>query len=123
MEYPSSWSVDSKKHQTEKAFCCLNARARDFAKLGRLFLNDGNWNGQQIVSKKWVDETTNFTEKGYHYQWWREPSKKYDDFYAQGILGQYVYVNRDTNTIIVRLGKKYGSVYWERLFRVIASKV
>ena len=44
MEYDASWSIDSKKNKTAKAFCCLNARARDFAKFGRLYLNKGNWN-------------------------------------------------------------------------------
>ena len=41
MEYPASWSVDRKKGR-EKSFCCLNARARDYAKFGRLFLKEGN---------------------------------------------------------------------------------
>jgi hypothetical protein len=38
MEFSASWSIDRKKNGLEKAFCCLNARARDFAKLGRLYL-------------------------------------------------------------------------------------
>ncbi|RRN76259.1 class C beta-lactamase-related serine hydrolase, partial [Pseudoxanthomonas sp. SGD-10] len=51
MEYPASWSMDRKKNGIEKTFCCLNARARDFAKLGRLYLHKGNWNGKQLISK------------------------------------------------------------------------
>jgi len=54
MEYPASWNIDSRKDNTIKSFCCLNARARDFAKFGRLYLNDGNWNGKQIVPVEWV---------------------------------------------------------------------
>jgi CubicO group peptidase (beta-lactamase class C family) len=38
MEFDASWSLDSKEHGVEKAFCCFNARARDFAKLGVLYL-------------------------------------------------------------------------------------
>src|SRR5690606_36250449 len=41
MEYDASWSIDSKKHGTEKAFCCINATSRDFAKFGSLYLHEG----------------------------------------------------------------------------------
>lgn len=115
MEYDATWSLDRKKDGLEKTFCCLNARARDFAKLGRLYLNKGNWNGKQIVSKEWVEKSTRIDEKNgaawyYQYQWWL-PTKS-GDFMAQGILGQYVYVNPEKNLIIVRLGKNYGKVDW-----------
>jgi CubicO group peptidase (beta-lactamase class C family) len=74
MEHPATWSIDSKKHQNIKAFCSLNATLYDFAKIGRLFLNKGNWNGKQIVSKNWVQRAlTNGAEKNnrlYSYQWW-----------------------------------------------------
>lgn len=159
MEYDASWSIDSKKHQTIKAFCCLNARARDFAKLGRLYLNKGNWNGTQIVSEKWVKQSTTFDKVKnslrYSYQWWHnrqyqykkegltlpevytekeytvqkdgKTSKQtfivspYPDFFAEGILGQYIYVHPQKKIIIVRLGKRYGGVKWERLFKQIAE--
>lgn len=119
MEYDGSWSIDRKKEGTEKTFCCLNARARDFAKIGRLFLNKGNWNGTQIVSQAWVQESTKIDSSegsydGYQYQWWI-PSKD-GAFMAQGILGQYVYVHPTENIIIVRMGKNYGKVNWSGLF-------
>jgi len=132
MEYDASWSIDSRKNQTEKAFCCINARARDFAKFGRLYLHNGNWNGKQIISEKWVKQSTQFaTEKNgyiYSYQWWHNP--KYtpigieagNDFYAHGLLGQYIYVYPSKNIIIVRLGKKEGNIYWAGLFKAIAEK-
>ena len=89
MEYDASWSTDRKINGLEKTFCCINARARDFAKLGRLYLNKGNWNGKQIVSQKWVEESTKVDTKEsvwfYQYQWWL-PSKE-GDFMAKGILG------------------------------------
>jgi CubicO group peptidase (beta-lactamase class C family) len=115
MEYDASWSLDKKKNGLEKTFCCLNARARDYAKIGRLFLNKGNWNGQQIVSEKWVTQstkvdTTNGSVWYYQYQWWL-PSQT-GDFMAQGILGQYVYVNPEKNLVIVRLGKNSGKADW-----------
>jgi CubicO group peptidase (beta-lactamase class C family) len=124
MEYDASWSIDRKKDGIEKMFCCINARARDFAKIGRLYLNKGNWNGKQIVSKKWVEESTkvNSTEGsvyGYQYQWWL-PSNE-GDFMAEGILGQFIYVNPSKNIVIVRMGQNYGKVNWSDLFRLLAK--
>ncbi|WP_052593952.1 serine hydrolase [Aureispira sp. CCB-QB1] len=125
MEYDASWSIDKKKNGMEKTFCCLNARARDFAKIGRLYLNEGNWQGQQIVSKNWVHQSTRYdfsdgAARDYQYQWWI-PSR-YGDFMAQGILGQYIYVNPQKNLIIVRLGKNYGKVNWTDFFMSIAAQ-
>ena len=115
MEYDASWSIDRKKNGLEKTFCCINARARDFAKIGRLYLNKGNWNGKQIVSQKWVEESTKLDKTDgsvqyYQYQWWL-PSTN-GDFMAQGILGQFIYVNPSKNLIIVRLGKNEGKAKW-----------
>ncbi|RFC53511.1 serine hydrolase domain-containing protein [Brumimicrobium aurantiacum] len=115
MEYDASWSTDHKENGIEKTFCCLNARARDFAKIGRLYLNKGNWNGKQIVSEEWVETSTKIdrtegSERFYQYQWWL-PSDN-GDFMAQGILGQYIYVYPEKNLIIVRLGKKQGNTSW-----------
>ena len=114
MEYNATWSLD-KKGGLEKTFCCINARARDFAKIGRLYLDKGNWNGKQIVPETWVEQSTKTdTLKGsvgyYQYQWWL-PSKN-GDFMAQGLLGQYIYVNPEKDLIIVRLGKKAGNADW-----------
>ena len=111
MEYNASWSIDKKKNGLEKTFCCVNARARDFAKIGRLYLNGGNWNGNQIISKKWVENSTkkdtlNGSAGNYQYQWWIPNDK--GDFIAEGILGQFIFVSPSKNLIIVILGRKYG---------------
>ena len=124
MEYDASWSIDRKKNGLEKTFCCLNARARDFAKIGRLYKNKGNWNGKQIVSQKWVEESTKFdTTDGsasfYQYQWWLPTPN--EDFMAEGILGQFVYVNPSKDLIIVRLGKNEGKANWWALFTSLAK--
>lgn len=121
MEYDASWSMDSRRHQTIKAFCCLNARARDFAKFGRLYLNRGMWNGQQLLSADWVRTSTNFNRNRngnyYSYQWWRVGRH----YMADGILGQFIYVNTDKNIVIVRLGKRYGGIRWGQLFEQVAE--
>ena len=124
MEFDASWSLDRKKNGLEKTFCCINARARDYAKIGRLYLNKGKWNDKQIVSENWVAQstkidTTNNSSLRYQYQWWL-PSQT-GDFAAQGILGQYIYVNPEKNLIIVRLGKGVGFTDWKTAFLGISQ--
>ena len=58
MEFDGSWSIDSTTSDFEKIETGVNARAIYFAKLGVLFLNDGNWQGEQVISKAWVNELT-----------------------------------------------------------------
>lgn len=126
MEYPASWSIDQRRNGIEKAFCCINAAARDFAKFGRLYLRGGNWEGKQLVPTEWVKMSTkvdaqNGARVGYQYQWWL-PSKE-GDFTAEGHLGQFIYVNPMKDLVIVRLGKNYGGVYWKKAFREIAAQL
>ncbi|QIE58459.1 serine hydrolase [Rasiella rasia] len=127
MEYDASWSLDRKKNGVEKTFCCLNARARDFAKIGRLYLNKGNWNGTQIVPKEWVENSTKIDSSGanvayYQHQWWI--NTKDNSFEAEGILGQHIYVNPEKNVIIVRLGEKVGKTgSWTQVAQGLAAKL
>lgn len=91
----------------------LNLRTRDYAKFGQLFLQDGQWNGKQIVPSAWVeDSTTNHAPifhpergTGYGYQWWvpmpQEGAHK-GDFFAVGIYGQYIYINPRHNIVIAK---------------------
>lgn len=70
-ESDALWNLDDQK--MVKAFCCLNATAADFAKLGRLYLKQGNWQGKQVVSRNWINSTTNpeaLAQSGYKNQWW-----------------------------------------------------
>lgn len=125
MEYDASWSLD-KKDGVEKTFCCLNSVAIDYAKLGRLFLNNGNWNGEQIISKEWVEKTTkaenNLSGVWYYQNHWWISNKEDMSYYAQGILGQYIYINPKTETIIVRLGRDYGKhSSWNKIFETISK--
>jgi CubicO group peptidase (beta-lactamase class C family) len=115
MEFDGSWSLDSEKTSFEKMESGLNGRAIDFAKLGRLYLNSGNWNGKQIVPTEWVAESTqdNGLLQGhplyYGYMWWGKhcnPDSR--DFFALGNFGQFIYVSTTKNLIIVRNGERYG---------------
>lgn len=119
MESDASWSVDSKEHQVFKANCCINAIARDFAKFGRLYLNHGSWEGEQIVPQKWVNKSLSIINdsrdsRGYPYTYqWRVLENGV--FYAYGILGQYIIVIPDKQMIFVRLGKNVSGVDWAAL--------
>ncbi len=120
MEYEATWSIDSKAGNQIKAFCCLNARARDFAKLGSLYLNHGQWQGQQVVPEAWVEKSLSIINDSrdsqgypYTYQWRVLPSGA---AFAKGVLGQYIYIDLAKNVIIVRMGKKSGDVNWAAFF-------
>ncbi|MGB4122749.1 MAG: serine hydrolase [Bacteroidales bacterium] len=127
MEYDATWSLDSKKRGQIKAFCCLNSRALDMAKFGRLYLNRGNWNGLQVVPKRWIEATMkadgNFCDsQGIPYSYgWRV--KEDGAFFAKGILGQYIYVFPDKEVIIVRLGKRSSGVDWVSFFEKLCSQL
>lgn len=108
MEHPALWSLD-KTGGHEKAYCCINSNARDFAKLGLLYLNNGAYNGNRILKDEYVKQATSpaMYEDGwcsyYGYQWWLLP--KYEGvFYARGIHGQYVIVIPEKEIVMVRLG-------------------
>ena len=82
MEYNASWSIDD--NGTIKAFCCLNAKTKDFAKLGRLYLNNGNWDGHQVVPQEWVNKSLYFDAElnnfKYSNHWWHSVEKiQYSD--------------------------------------------
>ena len=126
-EFDGSWSID-KNDGMEKTFCCINARARDYAKFGRLYLKNGNWNGKQIVPGKWVKESltpdaTNGGVNYFKYQWWLYENDADHAFYAEGNLGQFIYVNPNKNLIIIRLGTAQGKVNWKEFFAKYAATV
>ncbi|NOU17814.1 MAG: serine hydrolase [Bacteroidales bacterium] len=119
-EQDALWSLD-KKNGTEKASCCFNSNARDFARFGQLMLNGGKWKGKQIVPEWWVKEITkqeshlidlelNQPNKRYGMQWWLLNYKNYNIFYARGLLGQYIFVIPELNAIIVRLGHMRSNI-------------
>lgn len=113
--HPARWSLDH-EGGTEKSYCCFNSNARDFARVGELFLDSGKWNGTQLISLDYVlnsikcadlvDEEGKKNEK-YGYAWWLMPNYKgHTIFYARGILGQYIICIPDKKMVIVRLGHK-----------------
>ncbi len=130
MEDDARWSVDRLPDGLEKSYCCVAATARDFAKIGLLYLNGGEWNGRQIVPREWVEKSTKLdTSDGsrwnYQYQWWKL-SESGEDFMAGGWLGQYIYVHKTYDLVLVRLGTSFGDIGlkgWRKVWPALAKKL
>lgn len=123
-EEDALWSLD-RKDGMEKAYCCFNSDARDFARFGQLILNDGRWNGQQLISAGYLKEATtadttlffkdaNIPNQCYGFQFWNLDYKGMRIPYMRGILGQYVFVLPEKNAVVVRLGHKRSDTYTEQ---------
>jgi CubicO group peptidase (beta-lactamase class C family) len=113
------WCLDN-ENGMEKAFCCFNSNARDFARWGQLILNNGTWNNDTLISPDYIqasthsanliDETSNQIDY-YGYQWWIHDANAWNVPYMRGILGQYVFVIPEENAVVVRLGHKRSTEY------------
>lgn len=117
-EHDAYWSLD-KTLGDEKAFCCMYATARDYAKLGKLILNKGRLNDEQIIPSWYFSEmvtpqqlTTREGIPNYRYglhTWtYLDPEGKVN--YCRGVNGQYVITIPSENIVIVRLGSKKKSL-------------
>lgn len=85
----------------------FNATLRDFGRFGQMMLNGGRANGKQILSEEWVRESTapaldqEGPMGGYGYQWWTLPGSS--AYMAIGLQGQYIFIDPDTRTVVVKL--------------------
>lgn len=93
----------------------LNMISRDYARMGMLYRDFGQYNGKQIVEKQWViDSTTPDASHlmpgkrpnasrtlGYGYQWWL-PLNPDQEFMAVGIYGQFIFIDRKKDLVIVK---------------------
>ncbi|XMO87833.1 serine hydrolase [Algibacter sp. AS12] len=103
------WQVDDEENKLAKAFCCIASSARDFARFGKLYKDDGKWNGKQLLDSAFVKKsiTPRFKESPeYGYGWWLKNVGDKHFFMMRGHLGQYVLVEPNDNVIIVRLGHR-----------------
>ena len=102
---------------TELAMGGLSISLRDYGRFARLYLREGNYNGEQILSKEWVRDSLDISAEysrpganldaynaiGYGYQWWVPEGDK-GEFMAIGVYGQWIYVNPSNQVIIVKIG-------------------
>ncbi len=114
MEQPGLWTLD--EQGIELAMGGLAASARDYAKLGLLYLHEGRRGDNQLVPAQWINDSVTPDEphlmpginpgssntSGYQYQWWT-PRNWDGDYLARGIWGQTVYVHPANQVVIVKL--------------------
>jgi CubicO group peptidase (beta-lactamase class C family) len=85
----------------------FNATLRDFARFGQMVLKQGQADGRQIVRREWIEASTlpsgpeNNRRGGYGLQWWTMGAS--DAFSAIGLQGQFIYIDPETNTVVVKL--------------------
>lgn len=108
------------KNDIETTWAGIYASMRDLGKVGQLYLQAGQWNGKQLVSESWVNqsftahrETTKpvindslrwFYDTygwGYNNFWWIPDDSNGDEIFAWGLGGQTIYIDRQSNTVIV----------------------
>lgn len=138
-EHDAYWTLSN---GTELAMGGLSVSLRDYARFARLYLNEGIYNGEQILAKDWVKDSMDasadyskpganldaYNAIGYGYQWW-VPEGNQHEFMAIGVYGQWIYVNPSKQVIIVKtsadpdfMAKGYELKHVE-FFRAIADGI
>jgi len=112
-ESEALWSLAGDENSAEKAFCCFYSTSKDFLRLGKLVNNKGNWNGEQLVSSKYVTEFASLAplkkpngkpNNGYGFQYWVYTGMAYEVSYFRGMSGQYIISIPEKDLVIVRTG-------------------
>lgn len=105
------WQLDSKAKGLEKAYCCFATNAKDFARMGKLYKDYGQWEGKQLLDSSFVALSTRarFEDSPeYGYGWWIAKYENEKGFAMRGHRGQYIIVFPASDLIIVRLGHEKG---------------
>jgi len=132
-ERAAAWALDSERSGVEKLSAGLSATTRDYARLGVLFQHRGRIGGRPVISEQWVVDslalddvsgevrTVDGVVRRGRYQWfWTRDGCCY---FAKGYHGQYVFVDRDRDVVVVRFGEGYGKVDWTTLFTQVAESL
>ena len=112
MEHDAYWLLD-RNNGDEFSSIGVSASARDYARIGQLMLQDGRWEGEQLLSSDWVYASTHpdgqhvaygkvrkeQPQFGYGYQWWSYADGTFD---AEGVFGQFIWVNPKDDVVIVK---------------------
>lgn len=106
MESNAYWNTD--EQGMEKTFCCINAIPRDYAKLGQLLLQKGNWNGKQLIDSAYVEKMITPTQLSggiYGLGIWVNNDSPYRYYQFWGFTSQLIIIIPEKNMVIVRTGK------------------
>lgn len=101
------WQLDSDNYGMEKAYCCIASTARDFARFGKLYINNGKWGNEIILDSSFVELATKpvFDSSPYYgYGWWLYNFEGKKVFTMNGHRGQFIISFPEENIIIVRQG-------------------
>jgi CubicO group peptidase (beta-lactamase class C family) len=131
-QYNATWGLDQVNGLTNTA-SRFQVTAIDFAKIGRLYLNKGKYKGKQIVPESWVNQSINigaekpasvkgWQKSAHHYLWWIPQEDDNGDYAAEGMLGQRLYIDPKTNTIIVQFaGHGAGNYPYRKISRYLSG--
>lgn len=107
----------------------LHLTPREMLSFGKLYLNNGTWNGEQIISEEWIERSTrNYfhlsSRTAYSYQWWIYPEYfNYFTYTAEGYLGQWITIIPDLDIVIVFTANSYNSFHSYLLKNYILSSI
>jgi CubicO group peptidase (beta-lactamase class C family) len=130
------------KNEYPMGFCCIHVTARDAAKFALLYLNDGVFDGKQIISSEWIRDSlqpystgeqleyvprtgSNFKRTGYGYQWWGLQSGDYEYDAMLGHGGQTIALVDELDMVIVAIGDPFwledGWKYEKQIKNLVAN--
>ncbi len=127
----SDYSWASRKNKLLATGGGLALRARDMAKFGLLYLNNGNWNGEQILSENFIQRSTQpqiKTRSGwYGFQWWIRSfnirNREILAYYANGRAGQFIFVFPEMKMIVVSTAQNYKGGYHKKFYKMLQKEI
>ncbi|MFD2284921.1 serine hydrolase domain-containing protein [Pedobacter petrophilus] len=131
-EHFATWGLDQKGGLANTA-SRFQVTAIDWAKVGRLYLNGGRFDDDQVVPEDWVKQSVSigsevpasakgWQKSAHHYLWWIPQAGEKGDFAAEGMRGQRLYADPKTNTIIVQFSEHGAGDYpYRKISRYLAG--
>ncbi|WP_350285186.1 serine hydrolase domain-containing protein [uncultured Croceitalea sp.] len=133
-EYDASWGID-REDGLENSPSSFQCTAIDLAKIGRLFLHNGEKDSLKILPSDWIYRSTRIskdnrinTSKGlqkatHQYYWWLPQTGFEGDYSAEGLRGQRLYVNPNEKIVIVQFANRgYGGYPYRTISNHFATK-
>lgn len=131
-EYNASFGLDHPDGLANTA-SRFQVAAIDLAKIGRLYLHKGKYSNNQVVPEDWIKQSIRignekpasakgWQKSAHHYLWWIPQEGNNGDYAAEGMLGQRLYVDPKTNTIIVQFADHGAGNYpYRKISRYLAG--
>lgn len=126
MEQSASIGIDDKRHRVAKSYAGLVTNVRDLAKIGRLYIHHGNWNGEQIIDSTFIKTSLSprlVGEKSqgmYSYSWYwgaQDESLSRRDFQSKKEMNDYYATHREVSVTNSWRDKNGGYVAAEYMKR------